>query len=274
MTFDDQLQKDVLNLIKVAVGKATKEEEPERQAGKNLFDGPISRLILPPTLAKNLSTTSADYLQETVSMQLPGISEIQQVKMVTGATTYLTARRMWQAYHYVLALLKSRGIEDESCLYNLFHYIPGTASAVEFGDNILVGVRSQRLAGTHPGMVSVPAGLMRPGELICEGNHRELYEESGIPAGEITKIIAVRHPDAPSFTLMCKVQTEKSKIAKTYEAKGKTFIWVDKRRILLPAIIDGDIQPLVDEFREQNIDVPNNLQIAPDILEGLQRMYS
>jgi 8-oxo-dGTP pyrophosphatase MutT (NUDIX family) len=206
-------------------------------------------------------------------MQLPGISEMQKIKIVTGETTYLTTRRMWKAYHYVLALLKSRGIKDEVYLYNLFHYIPGTASVVESNNSILVGVRSQRLAGTHPGMVSIPAGLMKPRELINETNQRELKEESGIPAGKITKIIAVRHPDAPSFTFMCKVSTEQEEIRETYEAKGKTFIWVNKDRILLPAIVDGDNQPLVEELRKQKINVSNNLQIAPDILEGLKRMY-
>lgn len=270
---NDRLRNDILGLIKVAADKAMGEEESERQAGKVLFDGRISRLIYPPALAETLTIVPTDFIQETILMQLPGISEMQKVKIVTGETTYLTTRRMWKAYHYVLALLKSRGIKGEICLYDLFHYIPGTASVVESKNSVLVGVRSQRLAGTHPGMVSVPAGLMKPKEIISETNQRELKEESGIPAGKITKIIAVRHPDAPSFTFMCSVSTEQEEVKETYEAKGKTFIWVNKDRILLPAIVDGDNQPLIEEFHKHRIDVPNNLQIAPDILEGLKRMY-
>jgi hypothetical protein len=62
---NEQLKNDILNLIKVAVDKATGEEEFERQGGKVLFDGRVSRLIYPPSLAEALTTISTDLTQET-----------------------------------------------------------------------------------------------------------------------------------------------------------------------------------------------------------------
>ena len=190
--------------------------------------------------------------------------------IITGETTYFTSRRMWSAYPLAIQLLRKNGIMDEVCLYGLFHYLPGVAYVVERKEGrlkfFLLGVRSEQLAGTHTGMVSVPAGLLEPGENIVGA--RELLEETGIEIGKATYTIAARNPDAPNTTFIHRVSTSQKNIKETYEAKGKTFIWV-KGEILANTIIARNTTPLAREFRRQGIKVSNSLQIAPDILQAL-----
>lgn len=249
-------------------------EKAEIRSGKVLRNDPKSRLLYPPFLLANPPPIAHDQTVETLHLWFPSNNSAQNMAIVTGETTYFTSRRMWPAYPLAIQLLRKNGIMDEACLYGLFHYLPGVAYVVEREEGrfnfFLLGVRSEQLAGTHTGMISVPAGLLEPGEKIVGA--RELLEETGIKIGEATYTIAVKNPDAPNTTFVHRVSTSQKDVKETYEAEGKTFIWVEGET-LANAIITGDMTPLAQKFRRQEIEVPDSLQIAPDILRGFTFLH-
>lgn len=270
------LRQRIERMINDEIEHALEREVRERESGKVLTDNPVARLLMPPAEERTLSV-GVDTFVSPLTLTLPQSNE--QISMIThlGVTSYLTSRRMWPAYPKVIALLHSLGIHDETCLYELFHYLPGIAAIVERDTNlgvyVLVGIRSATLAGTHTGMVSVPAGLMRAHEKVTDAMKRELDEETGITSMEILATVASRNPDAPNTTFVFRVQTREVDVHETYEAKGRKFIWVNRDDALFPAV-QGNGSKLVESFRTAGIELPDDVDIAPDIHEGLRRIYN
>ncbi|MEK7516490.1 MAG: NUDIX hydrolase [Patescibacteria group bacterium] len=270
------VQELVENLIAEAIPKAMAKEDEERARGMTLFDGSVARLVcLPiplPTGALLEIPEGTCWHEEARLRPLDGgLTDI--FALFTTATTFLTTRRMWPVYQQALAILREHGFTDDSVLYRLFHYVSGVAAVVEADAKNLVGVRSAAVA-IHAGMVSIPGGLAKPGERTYVTGKRELREETSIGgAWQIDQGVMVRHPDAPSITFLYRARTVESAVRETYEAKGRKYIWVPRADCLFPALRDGDMQPLVCEFRRQGIDVPDTLKFAPDILEGCKRIY-
>ncbi len=240
------LKERIQNLINRAITVAVTSEEAERAAGKVLNDNPLVRLMAPIDLTNFQSS---------------------QVRL--GTTTYLTSRRMWKAYPEARALAGS----ELAVIYELFHVLLGTAALVEMerGDQVLVGVRSSRLAGTHAGMISIPAGLMNVNDSSIESaTLRELEEETGIVRGRIVKTVAADNPDAPNVTLVSLVRTDESDIRETFEAKGKKFLWVPRRVVIQAAL--GETVALSREIREKGVD--NSGRVAPDTFSGIRQIYN
>lgn len=269
-TAKDKLLGQIRELIDISCKQAIVREDAEIRSGKVLRNDPKSRLLYPPFSSANPPPIAHGQTVETLRLWFPSSNSSQNMAIVTGKTTYFTSRRMWSAYPIAIQLLRKNGITDEACLYRLFHYVTGVAYVVERLQErtnfFLLGVRSGQLAGTHTNMISVPAGLLEPGEKIVGA--RELLEETGIGQYEITHTIATRNLDAPNTTFVHRVLTSQKDIAETFEVKGKTFIWVG-RKMLANAIATGNMAPLAKKFRQQGIAVPDSLKIAPDILQGL-----
>lgn len=266
----------VLNLIAEAIPKAKAKEDEERARSVNLFDGPVARLVCPPVPI--VGDALPEIPEGTRWLEVAPLRPLDGGKtdifaLFTTATTFLTTRRMWPVYHQALAIVREHELENDSGLYPLFHYLMGVAAVVEADAKNLVGVRSGAVA-IHAGMVSIPSGLAKPGERTYVAGQRELREETGIGgAWQLGSCVAVRHPDAPSISFLYRATTVESAVRETYEAKGKKYIWVSRTGCLFPALRDGDMKPLVREFRRQGIDVADDLKFAPDILAGLQRIY-
>lgn len=272
----EEVRELVGNLIGEAIPKAQAKEEEERAWGVKLFDGSAARLVCPPVPIAGdalLEIPEGTRWQEVASLRPLDGGKTDIFALFTTATTFLTTRRMWPVYHQALAILREHGLENDSVLYCLFHYLVGVAAVVEAAAKNLVGVRSGAVA-IHAGMVSIPSGLAKPGERTYVTGQRELREETGIGGTwQVGQGVMVRHPDAPSITFLYRAMTIESAVRETYEAKGRKYIWVPRADCLFPALRDGDMQPLVAEFRRQGIDVPDTLKFAPDILEGLKRIY-
>lgn len=238
-----ELKERIQNLIDQAVGVARASEEAERAAGKVLIDKPLVRLRAP--------------IDQT---------DFQSSPMRLDSTTYLTSRRMWRAYPEARVLAGSR----ISVLYELFHVLLGTASLVERDDEVLVGVRSSQLGGTHAGMISIPAGLMNVDDPSIESaTLRELEEETGIH-GRIVKTVAADNPDAPNITLVSLVTTDQVDVRETFEAKGKKFLWVPRSAVVRAA--RGETTLLSEEIRRRGVD--NSGKVAPDTFSGIRQIYS
>jgi len=270
----------VENLIADAVPKARAKEDDERARGMELFDGPVARLVCPPyplsAAGVFLENPEGARWREDVVLRPLDADTPPSTAIFTTATTFLTARRTWPAYRQALTILREHGVDDDFMLYRFFHYAPVVVAVVErFGQN-LVGVRSASVA-TYAGMVSFPAGMVEPGESITYAVQRELREETGIRAkwhfGRAPSGVMVRHPDFPVIAFCYLAETDQEKVVETSEAKGKKFIWVSRTDCLFPALRDGDMQPLVREFRRQGIDVPDTLRFTPDTLAGCRRIY-
>lgn len=269
------LRRRIEGIIREEIEQAVEREVRERESGKILSDNPVARLLMPPVEERTLSI-GVDTYTSSVTLTLHRSNE--QVPMVVhlGVTSYLTSRRMWSAYPEVIAMLQSLGIHDETCLYEIFHYLPGIAAIVERITDaavyVLVGIRSAILAGTHSGMVSVPAGLLHGEESVEQGMRRELLEETGIREILLHSTVAARNPDAPNTTFVFRVETQEKTVRETYEAKGKRFIWVARDEALFPAMY-GNTAQLTHAFQNAGIEVPQHIIIAPDILMGMQRLY-
>lgn len=269
-----ELQEKICALIEQAVQKSIDHEETERQAGKILENNPIARLLISPWTDKvgvTIFASDLNVFQQTIYLR--DETSRKEGLFITGRTNYLTSRRQWSAYKPACELLRANGIEDEALLYNLFHYVPGAMVFVHNRGNILIGVRSANLAGTHAGMISFPAGLISPSERVKEAARRELGEETGLENIKLFPEIApVRNPDAPSTTFCVAAETSQSAVKETFEMKGKKFIWVSFEQVLYPAI-HGEMQPLIDTFAAHEIDVGPDPKIAPDALAGLKIFY-
>lgn len=264
-----QLQSEIRRLIAASARQAEAREDAERRSGKLLVNGLVARLMFPPLLPDEIPETFFPQSYELAHLYEDG--ETRPRLLVVGETRYLASRHQWGAYKPALKILQDNGIEDESLLYSLFHYVLGVIVFVKNNGRILIGLRSANLGGTHTGMLSFPAGLMEPGETLSRAAFGELNEESGIGAVQFDlRIVAVRNPDAPSTTFCMMAETVQSKVRETFEAKGKKFIWVSIADVLRPALV-GDTKPMVAAFRAQGIDIPDEVKIAPDAFEGLNK---
>lgn len=257
----------IRELVAKTVEESKAREEDERAAGKILENNPVARQMA-EAQSRDFGRVpeGSEYFQRFVCPS----SFSGTLYLFTGTTRYLESRRQWKAYQSAVDLLCEVGRQDEDPLYTIFHYVPGVMIFVTNQDRILAGIRSRQLAGTHVGMVSFPAGLVKPGELLEDAAWRQLGEESGIHHLEVKPVaVDVRNPDAPQTTYCFKGVTKEHELHETFEAEGKTFIWVSVRDCLDPAIA-GDMRPMIAAFRARGINVPDDLRIAPDALEGLK----
>lgn len=272
----EEVKRILSKRIASALPAALEKEAADRAKGVILFDGELARLIVPPWSGEvaNISEVPEEVLSTEFAKMSPlEGGEARMAVFFTGKTSYLTARRMWGAYQEACDLVSGFNYhDDEALLYELFHFVPGTSAIVERGDLNLVGVRSHKV-GIHQGMLSFPGGLAKPGESISGTGKRELLEETGLNGTPAGSGVMVRHPDAPSISSAYRYEVaETEEVKPTFEAKGKKYIWVSREDHLLPAL-DGNMRPIVFEFRRQGTHVPDELKFALDTLEHARRIY-
>ena len=261
-----------------AIKAAITIEDNERVSGKVLTDDPVALLHSPPRIFHELLPwipKGVKYCETLPAIALDGgLAQISAIHSMAG-TTYLTWRRTWKAYKPVLEYLEAEGVPHavaETALYGneVFHFVPGALALVEHEGNILLGIRSRQLAGTHVGMVSCPGGVLKPGEPIHHGAMRELHEEAGLSTTALHRVAAVRHPDAPSITFMCDISVAGWRVTSTYEVEKGTYVWTPKAALI--ETLHGGMA-VRDHFRSKGFEVPDELAIAPDAKLGMQRLY-
>lgn len=271
----DEALARIREMVAEAVREAEAKEDDERRAGKVLVDNPVARQMAAATPIHWGAIPAGSEYYECISC-LNSSKQPVELYLFTGTTRYLESRRQWKAYKPAVELLREYGIwnrEGEDPLYGIFHYVPGVMVFITNGDRILAGVRSRNLAGTHVGMVSFPAGLMKPGETLDDAAIRQLKEESGIDFPEFDYDAAeARNPDAPQTTFCFRMATKQREVRETFEAEGKTFVWVNLQDSMMPAL-KGDVKPLITEFRKQRIELADDVRIAPDAAEGLRQFF-
>ena len=275
----------VIELRDAAHQAAIAIEEQERAAGKVLTDDAVAHLISPPQSFHELlpvipghppSLHRCGHCETLLTIPLDGGSaQTSAIFTTERGTTYLTWRRTWKAYKPALAYLNAEAVpfaEVEDLLYRLdiLPFVLGALALVEHEGNVLLGIRSRQLAGTHVGMVSCPGGILKPGEPIHRGAMRELHEEAGLSTSALHRVAAVRHPDAPSITFMCDISVSSGRVTSTYEVEKGTYVWTPKEALI--ETLHGGMA-VRDHFRSKGFDVPDELAIAPDAKLGMQRLY-
>lgn len=154
--------------------------------------------------------------------------------------------------------------------YSLFPSLTGVMAIVTSADNsqILLGIRSNQLGGTHKGMATVPAGLARPNTSLVSEAKREQLSEAGLKLKQGMKrgFIAL-NPAAPNPAVGFHfIGNPESRLKETWEAEGKTFFWVPKSTV--ERYLKGDktsFQKAV-ETRMGN----KQVEIAPDVCDMLK----
>lgn len=264
----------IRELIAKAYAEAQQKEAEEKKSGKLLFNSAVGRLLHPPTCSIDAHEHTLLQAKLLDVVYLKENNKLERYFVPLGNTTYLTSRRMWRAYPQAVKLFAENGL-DESELYGIFHYLPGSLALVERDGHVLVGVRSSALGGTHTGKASLPGGLSNFQETLEGTARRELLEEAGIDVIEpFGAAIAAtgRNPDAPATTFVFRFTTQQKEVKRTFEVRGKTFTWIHKTDCLIPAL-SGNNQPLATALIRAGINVdPTTLEFAPDAAEGCRKL--
>lgn len=260
----DQVRKIVADAY-----QAAKTREPEEiAAGRVLRNDPVAR-----QMAWGNATGDVPLGAKWVEAFIERKGKERSPNIVfTGESTYLESRRRWGAYRAACGLLS--GDEDagylEACFYDIFHYVPGVMAIVRNPlGRVLVCIRSHALGGTHPGTLSFPAGLMKPGEQIQDAIVRQVADETGIHLNEHTdwrddSVFVARNPDAPQ-SVYCQeviIPDTNDELNKTWEAKGGRFIWLPT--IWIRAALRHDMRDVMRVFGEAGIDLEQPPHFAPD----------
>ncbi|MBI4138939.1 NUDIX domain-containing protein [Candidatus Uhrbacteria bacterium] len=189
-----------------------------------------------------------------------------------GETTYFSARRFWDAFALIRALLLEDGATVEDFLRLGPTLLPWTFGILTLArrwdangeSHVLVGIRSKELAGRHVGTVSFPGGLVKPGETIEQAARRQMKEECGIELTGMCPGYAIgHHPNAGSTTFVSVADAASSgDVTDSFEWKGGKALWAPVASVL--KAIEGDTTAMVDVFRKAGHDVNEGAPIAPD----------
>lgn len=261
------IRTQIQGLIDTAVEEAKAREEEEKATGKVLQDDPVARLVEPPRALEDARPRFSPNVEwaETIRLGLPEVWDTKLVRINYSHTTYLTARRQWRAWKAANKLLPDPS--DTEVLFELFHILPGVLGWVTVGDEMLVGIRSAKIAGTHSGMVSIPGGLMKPKEQLEDALKRQLDHETGV-TGEYyagSTFAYAWNPDAPNITFCTNISMRRApQLGTTWEAKGKTFQFVAQEAVR--TALQGNMSALEEKLGE------TNLKFAPDAADCLKQL--
>jgi 8-oxo-dGTP pyrophosphatase MutT (NUDIX family) len=279
-SLDPKLREEIARLIRDASAAAKQQEEAEKASGKKLFDSPKASLLAWPT---RTSLVSDERRSEDIFLLAGG--RFLRHSLQIGETSYLIARRAWKAYTPVLDL-----IEKETALTRLaaimmapqiFPYMYGVVTVLRRYEKgrpyILVGVRSQKLAGMNGGMASFPGGLVDPNEPLKLSGPRELFEEG--MRGHIRAFTGFAfdvHPDCPSISFSMLAETDSRDILPSYEWEGRRMIWVDETAVRNALHDPNENRDLRETFTAHDINITEDIRFAPDVsaqVLNLLRMY-
>lgn len=268
------------NAIKAAaMAAAVGKEKDEIARGVKLFDGPLATMLewfrpMNPEIRPGSDEEDFVLWQPGADGDPNGIRCMtRRLRFLRSQTTYLTARRTWDAFAPVKELVKKNGASEDDFLNVapvLFPWTFGVLMLLRRYDankapHILVGIRSKELAGRHVGAASFPGGLVRPKESIEQTARRQMREECGIELETMENGFAIgHHPNAPSTTFLCVADTESEDVANSFEWKGGRAVWASEDSVKLA--LDGDSSAMADAFRRAGMDWSMSISIAPDAL--------
>jgi NAD+ diphosphatase len=121
------------------------------------------------------------------------------------------------------------------------------------GDSCLVGRGKQ----FPQGMFSALAGFVEPGETIEEAVRRELHEEAGVIAGQVTYHATQPWPFPSSLMIGCFAQAESREIVVDHNELAEAF-WLEKTK--LRALLAGE--------RIDGLWIPPSVAIAHHLLKA------
>jgi ADP-ribose pyrophosphatase YjhB (NUDIX family) len=272
---EPHLRTEINRLIGEASAKAEEQEAAERASGKKLFDSPKATLLAwPAPLAEADEPKGAEH----VHLLSGSTDHFKRCVLQTGETSYLTARRTWKAYVPVMELLRQKlsvpHDKAERLGPSLFPYVYGVVTVLRRYEGnasyILVGVRSQKLAGMNVGMASFPGGLVDPGEPLKLSGPRELFEEG--MRGHIRTMSGFAfeaHPDCPSITFSMLAETESREVLPSYEWEGRSLVWAEESAVWRALREPRDNHELRAAFGKHGIVVAEDLRFAPDVSQAL-----
>jgi len=261
----------VKRLIRESEAKGEEQEAKDRAAGKDLRNDPLGRMLyLSPVETPREPDVSA-LLEEVVLIHTP---EGQAwTRLTTGETRFLDSRRQWGAFVEAGKILRENLSEKEAiaAIHQLFLFSYGAMGICRRYESdgtpyVLMGIRGAKLATLNVGEATFPAGLAQPNESVERTLLREFEEETGIGVGKVLRYpgyATFRFPNACSMTFTGLLETKTRQPLKTcYEVKGKVFTWVPEKS--LQAALNGDNTALVKKFRENDVNVPDNLKVTND----------
>lgn len=263
-------------MVDEAYERAKAEESAEISAGRILRDDPVTRQIMHHS-SHAVRAKGIDAFETFLERQRG--KRVAHCSAAFTATTYLESRRSWKAYSAACELLSQVGrSEFEGWLYPIFHYVPGVMMLVsDPTKRILVCVRSAALAGTHTGMLSFPAGLMKPGESFKVAAERQVRHETGVSLDDAdwgdNAIFVARNPDAPQ-SVYCRevvLQQPGGEPSETWEAVKKRFVWVPINAIR--STYWDDMLGVRDAFAKHDIDLPEETTFAPDARQAIREFF-
>lgn len=279
-SLDPKLREEISRLIREASAAAKQQEEAEKASGKKLFDSPKASLLSWPTRTTLVSEQSRS---EDIFLLTGG--RFLRHSLQVGETSYLTARRAWKAYAPVLDLIvKETALTRLAAITmapQIFPYMYGVVTVLRRYEkgrpHILVGVRSQKMAGMNGGMASFPGGLVDPNEPLKLSGPRELFEEG--MRGHIRAFTGYAfdvHPDCPSISFSMLAETDNHDILPSYEWEGRRMIWVDETAVRNALRDPNENRDLRDAFLAHDINVSEDIRFAPDVstqVYDLLKMY-
>lgn len=256
--------------------KVEAREDEERASGVVLRNDPVARQMAPNNSFGTIvaGTTHFDTFLERRGRYRSAAS------LLYGETMYVDSRRSWPAYAEVCRRLAEVGLEEDSWMYELFHYVPGVMVIVRSNrGEILTCIRSSALAGTHTGRLSFPAGLMKPGESILQAAQRQVHDETGVPVDYALwpneSLFIARNPDAPQ-SVYCQEITLQHRAAEqsfeSWEAQGKRFVWVSL--LDMRWALRHDMRGVMRSYHDAGIHLEQPPAFAPDALLAAKEFIS
>jgi hypothetical protein len=259
---DEEVEKELRILIHDAEMISMATEQERLKKGIRLFDGPVVRLCLPPSIVENIPQV---HLGPGEMIDVWQGNSLVHYKLVTGETKYLRWRRQWGAFPTIrqrlreLSLTKAQRWET---LYTLFDVVHGVMSLCRMQRggtwHVLCGIRSQQLDTKNVGQLSFPAGLVKPFETLESAARRELCHEGLVNmATHYPGWVIAKFPDVPSLTFGRIMETqERNTIGEgtCFEAEGKRYLWVPQTA--LAQLVSGDATEAIRTFEAHGIQVP------------------
>jgi hypothetical protein len=244
---------------------ASMQTEQERiNKGMRLYDGPMARLWVPPA---PIRTYHDRHVGPGEMVEIWEGTSMIPYQLVRGDTTYLRWRRRWDIFPEIVKELQAKpelGLSDEkrwALLYDLFDVAYGVMACcrmdIQSVPHVLCGIRSGQLDTKNVGMLSFPAGTVKPFETLETAVRRELLHEGFVQiATSYPGWVRYNFPDVPSMTfgrlMEAKTQGAMPKDG-CFEVQGKTFIWV--RQSDIACLIAGDATPVISRFEERGISI-------------------
>jgi ADP-ribose pyrophosphatase YjhB (NUDIX family) len=262
----------VRRLILESEARGAEQEAKDRAVGKDLRNDPLGRMLEIAPLRSCVLPPVGGLLDEVVLIHTP--EGPVWTRLATSATRFLDSRRQWGAFEEVGKILRANLTEEGAltAIHELFLFSFGAMGICrryepDGTSYVLMGIRGAKLATLNVGQASFPAGLAKPNESVECTLLREFEEETGVGVGQVLRypgFATFRFPDACSMTFTGMLETKTRQPLKScYEVKGKTFTWVPEHA-LAETIAAGMNKELVQAFRDNDINVPDDLKVTND----------